>query len=48
MMAKIKLKTFDLQKIKMKILGGKKSQIFSGRELMLRLPDARIEHDGKN
>ena len=48
MMAKIKLKTFDLQKIKIKILGEKKSQIFPGRELMWRLPDARVELDGKN
>ena len=44
MMAKIKLKTFDLQKIKIKILGEKKSQIIPGRELMLRHTDSRVEH----
>ena len=43
MNVKIKLKTFDLQKI-IKILGEKKSQIFHGCELMWRLPDARVEH----
>ena len=42
MNVKIKLKTFDLQKLK--IVGVKKSQIFPGRELMRRLQDARVEH----
>ena len=41
MNVKIKLKTFDLQKIKIKIVGGKKSQIFPSRELMWLSQDTR-------